>query len=99
MTRVTSVETRFVVTYAESVARSVCGLVRTTTVLCRCDRGADEQWRRQSSEYGPVNARRASRESNEMRPLRYSINVTLDGCCHHQAGLPPGRGVDALLDR
>jgi dihydrofolate reductase len=31
----------------------------------------------------------ASRESNEMRPLRYSINVTLDGCCHHEAGLPP----------
>ena len=25
-----------------------------------------------------------------MRPLRYSINVTLDGCCHHEAGLPPG---------
>jgi dihydrofolate reductase len=74
---------------AESVARSVCGLVRTTTVLSRCDRGADEKWRRQSSEYGPVNARRASRESNEMRPLRYSINVTLDGCCHHEAGLPP----------
>ena len=23
-----------------------------------------------------------------MRPLRYSINVTLDGCCHHEAGLP-----------
>ncbi|MFT4228030.1 dihydrofolate reductase family protein [Micropruina sp.] len=23
------------------------------------------------------------------RPLRYSINVTLDGCCHHEAGLPP----------
>lgn len=20
-----------------------------------------------------------------MRPLRYSINVTLDGCCHHEA--------------
>src|SRR5207247_1541743 len=53
-----------------------------------CDRGGDEKWRRQSSEYGPVNARRASRES-EMRPLRYSINVTLDGCCHHEAGLPP----------
>ncbi|MGH9290715.1 MAG: dihydrofolate reductase family protein, partial [Acidimicrobiales bacterium] len=32
-----------------------------------------------------MNARRASRESNEMRPLRYSINVTLDGCCHHEA--------------
>ena len=49
------------------------------------------RWRRQSSEYGPVNARRASRESNEMRPLRYSINVTLDGCCHHEAGLPRTR--------
>lgn len=24
-----------------------------------------------------------------MRPLRYSINVTLDGCCHHEAGLIP----------
>lgn len=22
-----------------------------------------------------------------MRPLRYSINVTLDGCCHHEAGI------------
>jgi hypothetical protein len=21
-----------------------------------------------------------------MRPLRYSINITLDGCCDHQAG-------------
>jgi dihydrofolate reductase len=43
-----------------------------------------------------------------MRPLRYSINVTLDGCCHHEAGLPPDEesmrywtaqmeGVDALI--
>jgi len=24
-----------------------------------------------------------------MRALRYAINVTLDGCCHHEAGLPP----------
>jgi dihydrofolate reductase len=24
-----------------------------------------------------------------MRRLRYSINVTLDGCVHHEAGLPP----------
>ena len=24
-----------------------------------------------------------------MRTLRYSINVTLDGCVHHEAGLPP----------
>jgi dihydrofolate reductase len=23
-----------------------------------------------------------------MRPLRYSINLTLDGCCDHRAGLP-----------
>jgi dihydrofolate reductase len=28
-------------------------------------------------------------EGNEMSQLRYSINVTLDGCCHHEAGLPP----------
>jgi hypothetical protein len=75
---------------AESVARSVCGPVRTTTVSSRCDQGADEKGRRQSSEYGPAaNAPRASRGGNEMRPLRYSINVTLDGCCHHEAGLPP----------
>ncbi len=26
-----------------------------------------------------------------MGQLRYSINVTLDGCCHHEAGLPPDR--------
>lgn len=24
-----------------------------------------------------------------MRPLRYAINVTLDGCCHHEAGMTP----------
>ena len=24
-----------------------------------------------------------------MCPLRYSINVTLDGCCGHRAGIPP----------
>lgn len=24
-----------------------------------------------------------------MRTLRYSINVTLDGCCHHEAGILP----------
>ena len=24
-----------------------------------------------------------------MGELRYAINVTLDGCCHHEAGLPP----------
>jgi hypothetical protein len=26
-----------------------------------------------------------TRYSCEMRPLRYSINVTLDGCCDHRA--------------
>ena len=26
-----------------------------------------------------------------MRPLRFSINVTLDGCCDHLAGIPPDR--------
>ena len=26
-----------------------------------------------------------------MRPLRYSINVTLDGCCDHLAGIPPDK--------
>jgi dihydrofolate reductase len=38
-----------------------------------------------------------------VRPLRYSINVTLDGCCHHEAGLPPDeesmRFWTAQLDR
>ena len=29
-----------------------------------------------------------NKESNPLRPLRYSINVTLDGCCDHQAFLP-----------
>ena len=24
-----------------------------------------------------------------MQPLRYSINITLDGCCDHRAGIPP----------
>lgn len=42
-----------------------------------------------------------------MRPLRYSINVTVDGCCDHQAGMPDEEthryateiiaGADALL--
>lgn len=42
-----------------------------------------------------------------MRPLRYSINVTLDGCCDHRVGIPDEElhrhatgllaGADALL--
>src|SRR5262245_12170295 len=33
----------------------------------------------------PARARRRRLESAAMRPLRYSINVTLDGCCDHRA--------------
>ena len=37
------------------------------------------------------------------RPLRYSINATLDGCCHHEAGVVPDeesmRYWTAQLDR
>lgn len=47
-------------------------------------------------------------ERTRVRTLRYSINVTLDGCCHHEAGLAPDEesmrywtaemaGADALL--
>ena len=37
-----------------------------------------------------------------MRPLRYSINITLDGCCDHRAGSPDEethRHATATLDR
>ena len=30
---------------------------------------------------------RAVRDNSTMRPLRYSINVTLDGCCDHRVGI------------
>jgi len=30
---------------------------------------------------------RSARYAGEMRPLRYSINVTLDGCCDHRVGV------------
>jgi dihydrofolate reductase len=33
-----------------------------------------------------------------MRPLRYSINVTLDGCCHHEA-LPADEDMLQVLHR
>src|SRR5581483_8885755 len=29
-----------------------------------------------------------SEEACAMRPLRYAINITLDGCCDHRAGVP-----------
>ncbi len=38
---------------------------------------------------GP-SARSPGEEASGMtQPLRYAINVTLDGCCSHEAGLPP----------
>jgi hypothetical protein len=65
-----------------------CSASRTRYTLAAIE-CVDQKRLRQSTENGPTNAGRASKESNEMRPLRYSINVTLDGCCHHEAGLPP----------
>ena len=29
-----------------------------------------------------------SKGEQPMRPLRYAINVTLDGCCDHRVGVP-----------
>ncbi len=34
-----------------------------------------------------------------MRPLRYSINVTLDGCCDHRAILAAGGRLAQALGR
>ena len=34
-----------------------------------------------------------------MRPLRYSINVTLDGCCDHRVMLADERLVLTLVSR
>ena len=34
---------------------------------------------------GPLNCGVSSLRKDQMRPLRYSINVTLDGCCDHRA--------------
>jgi dihydrofolate reductase len=33
-----------------------------------------------------------------MRPLRYSINVTLDGCCDHRVGIPDAELHERALD-
>ena len=44
-------------------------------------------WRKGTlPEYGLTLPSNPTRYSCEMRPLRYSINVTLDGCCDHRAG-------------
>jgi dihydrofolate reductase len=45
----------------------------------RESRGSAQAWLGERR-YGPT-----------MRPLRYAINVALDGCVHHEAGLPPDR--------
>lgn len=39
-------------------------------------------------------ARRPVAHTDSMRPLKYSINITLDGCCDHSVGVP-----DAELHR
>jgi len=51
------------------------------------DRGTDENWRRRRSDYRTPDARDRSMGEQPMRPLRYSINVTLDGCCDHREGI------------
>lgn len=33
-----------------------------------------------------------------MRPLRYSINVTLDGCCDHREGVPDAELFDHVVE-
>src|SRR6185437_2873865 len=38
--------------------------------------------------YLPVSPSKHKRYPCGMRPLFYSINVTLDGCCDHRAGIP-----------
>ena len=44
--------------------------------------------RRRRSDYGAPGACDPSKGEQPMRPLRYSINVTLDGCCDHQVMIP-----------
>ena len=44
------------------------------------------KWRRRRSDYGPPGTCDRSKGEQPMRPLRYSINVTLDGCCDHRVG-------------
>jgi hypothetical protein len=38
-----------------------------------------------SASHGETTPMTTRDEASEMRPLRYSINVTLDGCCDHRA--------------
>jgi hypothetical protein len=35
-----------------------------------------------------LRAQTVRRHTRVMRPLRYSINITLDGCCDHRAIIP-----------
>ena len=83
----------------ELVARSVCGLVRNATVLSRCDRRADDRGRPQSSEYGPANVLGAIKgeqrdETTSILDQRHARRLL-----RSRGRAPPGRGVDALLDR
>ena len=70
---------------------------RATTVLSRCERGADENWRRQS-EYGPVYTRRIKvgqrDETTSILDQRHARRLLPS-----RGRASSGRGVDALLDR
>src|ERR1043166_8049765 len=47
--------------------------------------------RKDAPRFAAARARRLTRsllDSDPMRPLRYSINVTLDGCCDHRVMIP-----------
>ncbi|GIU89355.1 MAG: hypothetical protein KatS3mg010_0454 [Acidimicrobiia bacterium] len=50
--------------------------------------GTDEKFRPRRSDLGSAGARAGSEGEQPMRPLRYSINITLDGCCDHREGRP-----------
>src|SRR4029453_7304109 len=68
-----------------SIRRAVC-----QTSGCTCQNGGHRD-RRPIGRLGPflwtadVGPPDGDRYSYVMRPLRYSINVTLDGCCDHRA--------------
>ena len=61
--------------------------VQAATNAARRDRnGLLERCCRRSGDGYPAGPTHR-RYSHVMRPLRYSINVTLDGCCDHRAGI------------
>src|SRR6516162_9105733 len=60
------------------------GFVRSLFRTCQ-----EQRWNVDAALGGPTSSNpRWSRHTRRMRPLRYSINVTLDGCCDHRAIIP-----------